>query len=308
MTSSRVRFLLAVSIVFIWACRDERPLPADSVKAADSVQVPSGAVEPSTGWDRSSAGPVLLLSVAENNAVALVVFPLLTDSTVADAASMSIDSLVDASVELFSRRGLAGAASIVGRAGAQVTEGCSSWPQARLSDAATEPWRVGFIRGVVAPLPLDSIAAMTSQDSVAVTREIARLSSAAAEGDDPAFRGLPFIVRRVYRFTHETTTTLAAEVVRKISEEANPREERILILAERPVSSTGDFSTAFVSRTSGAEDSVRTDEIIGAFRLVKGDVPALVISYDYFVGSRVALLQKVSGRWGITWRSAYAGC
>lgn len=283
-------------------------MSVDSVAAADSTQAIGRPVEPSTGWDKSTAGPVMFLSVAENNASALVVFPALTDSTLAEAASMSLDSLVDVPVELFSRRGLAGATSVAGRARTQVTEGCFSWPQARLSDAATEPWRVGFIRGVVAPLPLDSIEAMAGSDSAAVTLEITRLSSAAAEGDDPVFRGLPFIVRRAYRFTHGTTTVLAAEVVRKISEEANPREERILLVAERAISATGAFTAMFVSRTSGAEDAVRTDEIVGAFRFVKGDVPALVISYDYFVGSRIALLQKEGGRWRITWRSAYAGC
>jgi hypothetical protein len=149
---------------------------------------------------------------------------------------------------------------------------------------------------------------MISPDSASVHREIARLSSAAAEGDDPAFRGLPFIIRRAYRFTHGTTTALAAEVVRKISEEANPREERILLVAERPISGAGEYTTSFVSRVSGSEDAVRTNEIIGAFRFVRGDVPALVIAYDQFDGGRVALLQKENTRWRITWRSAYAGC
>ncbi|MGK2961368.1 MAG: hypothetical protein ACSLFK_04370 [Gemmatimonadaceae bacterium] len=283
-------------------------MPVDSVAAADSIQTADSLVRPSTGWDDSTAGPVMLLSVAENSAVALVVFPMLTDSTLAEASATSLDSLVDTPVELFSRRGLAGATSVIGQRQRPTAEGCLSWPQARLADAATEPWRVGFVRGVVAPLPLDSIEAMTGSDSAAVTREIARLSSAAAEGDDPVFRGLPFIVRRAYRFTHGATTALAAEVVRKISEEANPREERILLVAERPVTATGEYTTVFVSRTSGSEDAVRTNEIIGAFRFVKGDVPALVIAHDYFDGGRVALLQKDGTRWRITWRSAYSDC
>lgn len=295
-------------MVLVSACRDERQLPVDSAAAADSIQTVANPVRPSTGWDSSTAGPVMLLSVAENSAVALVVFPMFTDSTLAEASAMPLDSLMDAPVELFSRRGLAGATSVAGRAQVQVPEGCLSWPQARLADAATEPWRVGFVRGVVAPLPLDSIEVMKGPDSAAVTREVARLSSAAVEGDDPVFRGLPFIVRRAYRFTHGTATVLAAEVVRKISEEANPREERILLVAERLASTTGEYVTAFVSRTSGSEDAVRTNEIIGAFRFVRGDVPALVVAHDYFHGGRVALLQKEGTRWRITWRSAYAGC
>ncbi len=307
MTSLRVLTCLAASIVLVSACRDERQLPVDSVATADSLQTTANPIQPSTGWDNSTAGPVMLLSVAENSAVAFVVFPALTDSTLGEASAMPLDLLIDVPVELFSRKGLAGATSVAGRGPEQTVEGCLSWPQARLSDAVTEPWRVGFVRGVVAPLPLDSIEAMSGPDSAAVTRDIARLSSA-AEDDDPAFRGLPFIVRRAYRFTHGTTTVLAAEVVRKISEEANPREERILLLAERPASTTGGYVTAFVSRTSGSEDAVRTNEIIGAFRFVKGGIPALVVAHDYFHGGRVALLQKEGTRWRITWRSAYAGC
>lgn len=280
----------------------------DSVAAPDSIQTVDSLVQPSTGWDDSTAGPVMLLSVAENSAVALVVFPMLTDSTLAEASAMPLDPLVDTPVELFSRRGLAGATAVAGRAQTQAPEGCLSWPRARLADAATEPWRVGFVRGVVAPLALDSIESISRPDSAAVTREIARLSSASVEGDDPAFRGLPFIVRRAYRFTHGTTMTLAAEVVRKISEEANPREERILLVAERPVTATGEYITAFVSRTSGSEDAVRTNEIIGAFRFIKRDVPTLVIAHDYFDGGRVALLQKEGTRWKITWQSAYSDC
>jgi hypothetical protein len=149
---------------------------------------------------------------------------------------------------------------------------------------------------------------MSQADSAAITREVARLSSLAAEGEDPTFAGLPFIVRRVYRFTVGANSALVADVVRKISEEANPREEHILLVAERDNSSTG-YVNVFHARVAGSEETVRTNEIVAAVRFVKGGTNALVIAFEYEGGGRIALLERTGNRtWKIRWRSAYTGC
>ena len=250
----------------------------------------------------------MLLAVAENSATAFVVLPFLSDSTI-DPSALAIDSLSDTAVELFSRRGLSGSTALVIGPDSVHTEGCLSWPTARLAEIPPEPWKVGFVRGAVAALPLDSLEVMRNADSAAVTVELARLSSALAEGDDPAFRGLPFSVRKAYRFGFGETSMLAGDVVRKINEEANPREEHILVVAERAASSKGPYSAVFHTRVAGAEDAVRTNEILAAVRFVRGNRPALVVSFEYEDGGRVALLQRVSAReWRMTWRSAYTGC
>lgn len=250
----------------------------------------------------------MFLSFGDNLAATSVVFPLLTDSTIG-RTPVKLDSLSNVSVELFSRRGLSGSTSLVVTPGTAQSEGCLSWPTARLAEAPSEPWRAGFIQGVVAPIPLDSLETMSGPDSAFVTRELARLSSALAEGDDPAFRGLPFSVRKAYRFSLRETSVLAGDVVRKINEEANPREEHLLVVGERPATATDGYSAVFHTRVAGAEDAVRTNEILSAVRFVKTQRPALVISFEYEDGGRVALLQRMSAReWKITWRSAYTGC
>jgi hypothetical protein len=295
---------MSLSVVLL-SCRDEKPEQADSVVIDPPVPPAVTAPVPTTGWDEAEAGPALFLSVADNSAAALVVIPSLTDSTI-DGHPLNVESLADTNIELFSRRGLSG--STVLQRDPATMDGCLSWPQLRLADIPPEPWRIGFAKGVVAPLPLDSLEAMKSADSVAVTAELARMSSAVVEGDDPAFQGLPFTVREAYRFTVGGTSVLAGDVVRKINEEANPREEHLLLVAER--TSAGEpYAAVYHNRVAGKEDEVRTNEILGAVRFVKTNRPALVIAFDYEDGGRVALLQRTGNRqWRITWRSAYTGC
>ncbi len=307
MTSRRARLVVALFVALV-SCKDEKPARTDSVAIDPPVPPVVPVPAPSTGWEEGAAGPAMFLSISDNSAAALVVIPSLTDSTIG-ADTFNIDGLNDTSVELFSRRGLSGSTVLnVGADSARV-EGCLSWPRARLAEIPPEPWRIGFVKGLVAPLPLDSIETMRSADSTFVTTELARMSSALAEGDDPAFRGLPFTVREAYRFTVGQVTVLAGDVVRKINEEANPREEHLLVVAERSSSAGAVYSPVYHSRVAGREDEVRTNEILGAIRFVKNNRPALVIAFDYEDGGRVALLQRTSGgEWRVTWRSAYTGC
>lgn len=251
----------------------------------------------------------MLLSVADNSAGAFVILPLLTDSTLSASTVFKMDSVSGMQVELFNRAGLAGSTSLIVDARQSVAEGCLSWPQGRLADVPAKAWRIGFAKGTVVPLPLDSLEAMSSADSSLATHELARLSSVLAEGNDPAFRGLPFVVRKAYRFSLSTMSVLAGDVVRKINEEANPREEHLLLLAERPSSGSNGYSAAFHTRVAGTEDAVRTNEILAVVQFVKSNRPGIVVSFEYEDGGRVALLQRMGDHaWKITWRSAYAGC
>ncbi len=295
--------------LLIGACTDTKPTPADSVAAIDPVPVSTEPAAPNTGWESATAGEFLLLPIAENSAAALVVLPFITDNTLANAAEFPGDSLAGAAVELFSRSGLAGSTALVVDAGRQLQEGCLSWPQIRLADVVARPWRIGFMKGIVASIGVDSLEAMSAPDSVSITRELARISSAVAEGDDPAYRGLPFVVRKAYRFAFGPTSVIAGDIVRRINEEANPREERLFLLAERQLSATGEYRVAFSTRVAGAEDKIRTSEILGVIRLVRSNRLAIVMSFEDFDGGRIALIQRTSDReWKTTWRSAYTSC
>ena len=168
---------------------------------------------------------------------------------------------------------------------------------------------MGFVRGMAKTLPLDSLEGASSADSLLITTELARLASALSTSGDPAFQGLPFAVRKAYRFTTGTTTAIVGDVVRRINEEANPREEHHLLVAERVSPGSGGYVTAFYSRAAGAEEAVRTNDILSAVRFVRSERPAIVVSFDYEDGGRVALIERTGNHsWKITWRSAYTGC
>src|SRR5688500_20169446 len=111
MTSYRA-CLFFMLIVTGSACKDDKGVPPDSTAASTDSVPPAAAAIPNTGWDAAIAGPAMFLSVADNSATTFVVLPFLTDSTI-DPSVLAIDSLADAPVELFSRRGLSGSTALV---------------------------------------------------------------------------------------------------------------------------------------------------------------------------------------------------
>jgi hypothetical protein len=270
--------------------------------------VPNPALPVNTGWQEEEAGPALLLSDSESTSIASVVLPMLSDSTAAGAAVFSVDSLTGMSFDLFGRSGSAGPVILTARDKSSSGEGCIVWPTATLEGKPQRTWRFGIKRGLASAIPLDSLEGLQSVDSVQVTTELARLASTLAASSDPAFEGLPFSVRKAYRGAAGTKAILAGDVVRKINEEANPREEHLLIIAERNQGNTGGYTLVFHSRAAGSEEIVRTSEILGAVKFLSGR-PALIVSFDYENGSRVALIERVTDTgWRIVWRSAFGGC
>jgi len=308
MTFDRVLASLVSVCVVVTACnRDRKPVGADSAAAVTPPAVQPASPGVNTGWNTEEAGPVMLLTGQENTPNAAIVLPWLTDSTLASARAFVLDSLSNMPVDLFNRTGSTGSSALMVRSQAPSTEGCLSWPTGMLSPPPRE-WRFGLRKGVATALPLDSLEGMTASDSSQVTVEIARIASAVAEGSDPAFRGLPFAVRRAYRFSLGTNSILVGDVVRKIAEEANPREERLLLIAERASESDGKYAVAFKSRVAGSEEDVRTNEVLGAVRFTRGN-PAIVVRFEYDEGGNSALIERTGQRqWRITWRSAYTGC
>ena len=308
MTFHRVSASLVSVCIILTACnRDEKLAGADSAAVPAPPAVQPASTGASTGWNAEEAGPVMLLTGQENTPNAAVVLPWLTDSTLASARAFVLDSLSNMPVDLFNRTGSTGSSALVVSSQTPSTEGCLAWPAGMLSPPPRE-WRFGLRKGVATALPLDSLEGMTASDSSQVTVEIARMASVVAEGSDPAFRGLPFGVRRAYRFSLGNSSILIGDVVRKINEEANPREERLLLIAERATGSDGKYVVAFESRVADSEEDVRTSEVLGAVRFVRGN-PAIVVRFEYDEGGNSALIERTGEKqWRITWRSAYTGC
>ena len=306
----RHRVLQAACLCFavlLIGCKDKkRSTAADTAAPATAVAASGNSPSLNAGWDASEAGPIVML--ADSAGIqASVVLPSLTDSMVSLISGAQLDSAARGSVDLFDRSGAKGTVSIAARVPATATEGCTMWPTATLHGVTT-PWRVGFIKGVAQSLPLDSLEGVSAADSVMITTQLARLASIISADSDPVYQGLPFSVRKAYRFNDASTSILVGSVVRKINEEANPREEHILLIAEKSAS-TVNYVTAFHTRAAGAEDMVRTSEILALVRFTRSMHTAMVVSFEYEDGGRVALIERTeAGTWKMTWRSAYTGC
>ena len=124
-------------------------------------------------------------------------------------------------------------------------------------------------------------------------------------------------MRDAHQFTLPSgDTVLAAEVVRRLNQEASPQEEHLLIVLERdtlpgPGGAAPPYIAAYSERVSGAEDDVESSEMLAAVLLGRGprQRAAIVIGRDYGDGSSYTLLERVGPRrWRARWNSAYAGC
>jgi hypothetical protein len=309
MSTHRLRLVVRLLLfALVLGCRpDSKPSKADTPAVSAVPAAPVAMHAANVGWEDSVSGPVLLLAHPENSRLAAVVLPLLTDSALAQGAAPSVDTFAGMTFDLFDRAGATGSSRLLSRVHSPVAEGCISWPVVAFEDTVAKVWRVGFQRGIATPLSLDSLEGAAPADSLTMTTELARLASALPASNDPAFQGLPFAVRKAYQSKLGQTSILIGDIVRKINEEANPREERLLLIAERRPG--GTYSTVFYSRAAGSEEIVRTNEILTGVKFLKGSRVAIVVAFEYENGSRLALIERVSGAaWKLTWRSAYAGC
>jgi hypothetical protein len=310
-------------VVAIAGCERTRPASdttntsAATPTAATSPPGPSQAAR-LAGWNDTVAGPDLFV-VGTNTSEAVVVLPRFTDSTLADAPAN--DSALDhhPRADLFTRHGIAGTASLASAAAGNFTGSCTAWPTAHLATPNGPPpdWSVGFAAGHATSLPMDSMIGLAAVDSARRAAAIAHAASALPDDTAAAFRGLPFSVRDAHQFTLPSgDTVLAAEVVRRLNQEASPQEEHLLIVLERdtlpgPGGAAPPYIAAYSERVSGAEDDVESSEMLAAVLLGRGprQRAAIVIGRDYGDGSSYTLLERVGPRrWRARWNSAYAGC
>lgn len=310
MPPHRAHFVVAFALLAAAAAcsTDSKPASRDSTVASPAVANQPLPAAVNTGWQDRISGPVLILPVPDNSAAVSVVLPLMNDSTLSLNAPVNVESFQEMSIDLFDRSGAVGSVALGRGIPSAVAEGCIAWPVLALHEASAKTWRAGFKTGIAAAIPLDSLEGVASSDSSSITTELARLASALPASNDPVFRGLPFYVRKAYRSKAGSTSILVGDIVRKINEEANPREEHLLLIAE-PGPDSGHYTTVFHSRTAGSEEAVRTSDVLAAVRFVANKHDALVVSFEYENGTRVTLIERTSpGNWKVTWRSAYAGC
>jgi hypothetical protein len=274
------------------------------------------------GWRVAEAGRALVVSAPASALRAQLVFPQYTDSTLTTATRFDAAPLEGEAVDLYGPAGLVGQATLddVGppaprapAAGSGSADACTGWPQARVLPATEplSPWRVGFARGMARPLPLDSAFARAGPDSALLAAAVARLASGLPQDTASLYRGLPFVVRDVRRFSPtDGVEALVADVVRRVNQEATQHMEHLLLVAERDAGRPdAPWAVAYHERTAGPEETLEMSEVLAAVTLGMSNRPTLVVARDSGDGMVYALVERVArGRWAVRWSSAYAGC
>jgi hypothetical protein len=306
--------IIAAAALMVGACERSRQAPPADTAAGPPVPPPADSAPPSasSGWD-PGLGPVLWVAgAAPGEAVA--VFPEFTDSTLTDTTTFDASAVGPADVELFTREGSVGRARLaLTGARPKAASECTAWPTARVERVGTGPaWGVAFPAGRAAAVPLDSIEDNAPADSALLAAAVTRLAAGLPGDTAPMFRGLPFFVRSARRFSPAPgVEAVVAQLVRKVNQEANPREEHIMVVGERAAGGPANapYSAAYVERVSGMEETIEASDVLAAVRLGPGRTPTLVIGRDYGDGMVYALLERGDdGRWRLRWSSAYAGC
>ena len=318
-------------LVAAGACdRPARAPAANDTVATDVPAIGADSAAPpvvsTNGWRPEEAGPALVLPAETSALQAQLVLPQFTDSTLTPQATFDLAALRGVTLELFAPAGLVGRATLADVAppsaasaprassrSAPAGAACTAWPTARLVPAVEplSPWRVAFAAGRAHAIPLDSVSALAGPDSARLAADVARLASALPQDTASAFRGLPFVVRDVHRFTPVAGVDgLVADVVRRVNQEASVQMEHLLLVAERPAGrAAAPWTAAYVERSAGQEETIEMAEVLAAVTLGAAARPTLVIARDFGDGGAYALLERTGPRrWVVRWSSAYAGC
>lgn len=192
--------------------------------------------------------------------------------------------------------------------GIQFDSTCAGWPVATLMPAPPQ-WLVAFPPGRIEGLAFDSLPGLAPADSAARVRLGALTASRLPDDTLAAFRGRPFIVRQALRFTQAPDSiTLVFEVVRLVPQEANPLEERLVILAEGAVRDSA-LRAVYHERETGPEESIASFEVAAVLRVRASGALALLVRRDREAGFILEWIQRGrGGRWSVRWQAAADGC
>lgn len=296
--------LAACALVALGACDQSR----DAGRRTDTTLPPAvGAVESlppgeqGRRWD-GSAGAVLLV---RDDTVARAIYPTLTqlDSTAVLDEGVVRGFIADA----VSADGAAGSMRIQGFTA--IDEECAVWPAVTLAVDSSRSWTVAFQRGVATPITLRPIESLSTADSARLAAELTRLAALLPNDTSRAFRGLPFVIQAAHGFTPPGgMPSVVAEIVRRVNVEANPREERLLLIAERDGPGAA-WREVYSERASGDELHVERATPLAAVTLGPQSLPTVVIERTGADWVTYAFIQRFrDGVWRESWESAHSGC
>lgn len=303
MPSSRLALRRIAALALAAACgRDVPPVARDSTAVQQAAAPePSAPALASSGW-LPAFGPVLLV-MGDTSTEAIVVPP---DST-GDDAAWTPESLAGRTVHLLDRAGEVATVAARPEQPPEPRVDCLGRPVLHLDlpqPAGPRTWTAGLFGAGLAPIAFDSLSGLAPRDSAALAASIARLASSLPVRDQ-SFAGLPFNVVDAQRFTAGDARVLVAYVVRRVNREANPLQERTLLVAEADPS--GRWTVAWHERSTGSEDEIEGNELLGGF-LLDGQ-PWLLIARDASAGVSWSLVQRSRpAQWRVRWTGGGGVC
>ncbi|HYD52442.1 MAG TPA: hypothetical protein VEA99_07435, partial [Gemmatimonadaceae bacterium] len=224
----------------------------------------------------------------------------------ADSASLSGKPVI--LLDLGGRRLQASLGSPAARASDE--ECATPWPVLQLaSDSALSAWQVGFVGGEVTAVAADTLAGLSAADSATLVATAARLASALPVAEEAYFRGLPFAVRSLQRFSPAPgVQAFAAALVRRVNQEDSPFEERTFMIAERE-GEQGRWRVAHQERSTGTEDEVESAESLAPLAVGDPGRAMLLVVREHTDGLSYRLLQRTGpAKWRVQWTSAVGKC
>lgn len=263
-----------------------------------------------SGWDAAAGAFVVLPTVDGGMVAGSLLRPEASELTVGDTAGIGA-GLGDGRLELFSRGGKVGVARLSVEGAPKVGPGCTAWPVARLTTdpgSTIAPWTAAFAMGRIAAVPLDSIEGLVPRDSAKLAADLTRLASGLPDDTSATFRTLPYVVLRAWRTRGLDSGFAVATLVRRVNQEDNPREERVVMVVNTVGSDARQWTIGWHERAAGLEEELVVAEPLLAFRVAPSKDLRLLFGRDDGVALGAAVLTRRGATWTLLWESAVAGC
>lgn len=289
MTHRRLTVLAGLALAASCSSRDA--VDGRATAGHSSGDTTSGAATAVPWFD--GALPVLLVP-AHSNDRALVVT---ADSSAPDYE----EGPLAPTASLFRLDGSSVPARVVVSEG---TEGCID---AALEPAPDRPWGAGIAGGRFTAVRIDSLRAISRQDSMALAPIAFRLASTVPNTAGGRFSGLPFSLVDMWRLQRPDGVVIVATTKRQINQEDSPLEERTLIVFQID-SLQSTRGVGYSARSTGPEETVEGSDLLAAVGVEGTNQLHLIFAHDFGDQTSYSVVERKGGQWRRWWVSRRFSC